>query len=142
METTIYSRSLPSPSATFKISLSLCNRNCAVSPMGSSAGCLSSFPDPVNNLFRLQHVFLAEHFLRFLALRIRSDELSGDGLTALFLHAARGRFHLQQSPFLIVVAVFGRADPGKQQAAREREPLGVHSLPLSLQNKGTGEAGK
>ena len=43
METTTYSRSLPSDSGTRRISLSLLMRNCAVSPMGSSAGCLSSF---------------------------------------------------------------------------------------------------
>src|SRR5207248_11445823 len=71
----------------------------------------------------------------FFVLRVGSEQLACHGFPALFLHAAGSGIHPQQSPLLIVVVFFGRTNPGKQQTAREREPLGVHTLVPFLQDR-------
>ena len=71
IETTMYSHSLLSRSSTRSNILSFCSRNCACSPTGRSTGCfLVARTNAINHPLGLQHVFLAEHVLRFLVARI------------------------------------------------------------------------
>src|SRR5882724_17283 len=68
----------------------------------------------VNDVVRLEHIFLAEQLFGFAALRIGAEEFAGNALAAFFLRTARAGVHAEQSALLIVMLLC-RGNAGEEQ---------------------------
>ena len=60
----------------------------------------------VDDLVRLQDVFLTEQLVSFLVGTVRANDLADESLAAVFIHATGDRLHLQQLAFLVSFRFF------------------------------------
>src|SRR5882762_2134534 len=89
-------------------------------------------PDAVDDLLRLQDVFLAEHFVSFLVRGIGANQFSDHALAAVFVDAAGYGFHLQQFAGLVWFRFPGMSHRSQQHHSQNETCTHKSSSKISI----------